>query len=82
MDGEETWDMKEAAAQAAEYEAVNSIVWLECPFCGSEELSQQSMGGIFWINCDKCSTSGPPKFDVIEAIGAWNKRHSNDPDEA
>ena len=45
---------------------------LPCPFCGGE-------GVILWgesIKCSDCGAEGPDAAPLLEAIAAWNTRHT------
>jgi Lar family restriction alleviation protein len=49
-----------------------------CPFCLSEEVSQQyqcgMFGDYFYVVCPECGTKGPRSVLMKQAITRWNER--------
>lgn len=55
-----------------------------CPFCGSEDVSVDTMLATGYVRCKTCQAFGPTvcsktnKEAVEEAIKLWNKRNGDD----
>ena len=52
---------------------------LPCPFCNGEASLSQGQIGIMraiahYVECIDCAASSDMKFQIGEAINAWNKR--------
>lgn len=61
---------------------MNELIDIElkpCPFCaGKAVLFEEFMPT--WVACKKCRASTEAKYDVNEAIQAWNRRTDNETD--
>ena len=46
-----------------------------CPFCGSDEVSEDEKHGWPIVRCNECGSSGPCiKIDRVSANEDWNRR--------
>jgi Lar family restriction alleviation protein len=47
---------------------------LNCPFCGSDEVTCIEGVSISWVICVKCGADGPVASTSVGAIRKWNER--------
>ncbi len=74
--------MKENETTKTATNAVSSMRWLDCPFCGRTHetggISRHHMGELYYrYKCSGCSVSSP-KMRGLDALNNWwNTRASN-----
>ena len=50
-----------------------------CPFCGSDELWVDEIGGAYaCVTCANCGCDGPGGMNTEEAYALWNRRAGED----
>lgn len=54
--------------------ASESIELLNCPFCGSDNISMVDDGELFWTMCGDCDCEGPIGDSEADATMLWNMR--------
>ena len=48
---------------------------VDCPFCGSHELSVKNVWQTYkFVACNSCKAGGPVRKNEQDAIKAWNTR--------
>lgn len=64
-------------------DALDEKALKNCPFCGGDDI-ECAATGVYWVKCHdpECGAEGPTRDSEAEAIAAWNRALSAQPEQA